>query len=697
MISGSGFSRKQVINTAKWLTIFVFGLFLIFVSATELKVLMSPGPLSMKHSSLSQCNSCHTKFADNYHWWISAAFSAANPVSDSNKCIACHSIKDAQLSAHNMSKTSLAQITNRLRTSKETDPNSYFSLSKFLSPMNNSKDNEIFCATCHQEHRSQNDDLKTISDKQCQSCHVKQFSNFQHGHPPFESYPLKLRNVIQFDHKSHFDKHFAEAAKEKQEPGQNERAAPQKCTYCHKESSDATAMTLKSFDQTCRACHLKQILGKDKAVGPKGVAFLSLPGLDLNTLRDKKVDIGEWPENSEAEPSAMLLRLLASKEEYRSFLKIIRNLDLMDLSEASDAQISAVEQFVWSLKKMVFDLLWSAKTNLGKLTASGFKSPLRPELLSGLTANISRDVLVGAQQEWLPNLRKEVLELRSANPNSTRQQPQKTRKNREKSRTPKSAQVAKAAIRNSGNGRWRVNPFGKLVKGDEQDGNAKSRDNLSPTEDVTPDNSASTEDNRNPASDDSDIDAVEQWGSTGGWYRKDYTIYYKPAEHADRFMRTWLQLTGSSSTTPDNNFTSEIFKKLSNPETPGRCAKCHVIDRSDFTETDKKATKSNRWKFSSRNEKKSRLTTFDHKPHLILMDDKGCFTCHTLKKSVQSGTPDLKSKNVIAESNFNHIEKRICEQCHTSELARNDCLLCHNYHSTTIQRKNLSDNLPRKN
>jgi hypothetical protein len=60
-------------------------------------------------------------------------------------------------------------------------------------------------------------------------------------------------------------------------------------------------MAVVPFAQTCATCHLDQIIGKERATGPKGIAFLSLPGMDLETLRSKNAPIGEWPELSEAE------------------------------------------------------------------------------------------------------------------------------------------------------------------------------------------------------------------------------------------------------------------------------------------------------------------------------------------------------------------------------------------------------------
>jgi hypothetical protein len=42
--------------------------------------------------------------------------------------------------------------------------------------------------------------------------------------------------------------------------------------------------------------------------------------------------------------------------------------------------------------------------------------------------------------------------------------------------------------------------------------------------------------------------------------------------------------------------------------------------------------------------------------------------------SYEQGTPE------IFVSNFSLVKKDLCQTCHTSGMARQDCLLCHKYH-----------------
>ena len=89
-------------------------------------------------------------------------------------------------------------------------------------------------------------------------------------------------------------------------------------------------MAVAPFEQTCAACHPGQIIGKERVSGPKGIAFLTLPGLDLQTLRKKKASIGEWPEASEAELTPFMKVMISRSERGRALIKSVDRLNLQD-------------------------------------------------------------------------------------------------------------------------------------------------------------------------------------------------------------------------------------------------------------------------------------------------------------------------------------------------------------------------------
>lgn len=173
--------------------------------------------------------------------------------------------------------------------------------------------------------------------------------------------------------------------------------------------------------------------------------------------------------------------------------------------------------------------------------------------------------------------------------------------------------------------------------------------------------------------DDADVDA-EEWAQAGGWYRQDYAIYYRPIGHKDRFITSWLQLTGPGAPRENKGAASSVFNFLTGKDAQGSCAKCHSVD-----DVPGKGRVVN-FAPATVQSKAGQFTRFMHEPHFGLMGDRGCLGCHALEKgrsplkSYEQGDPRL------FVSNFGNIKKDACQSCHASGVARQDCSLCHVYH-----------------
>ena len=116
-------------------------------------------------------------------------------------------------------------------------------------------------------------------------------------------------------------------------------------------------MAMAPFDQTCTTCHLDQIIGKERVSGPKGIAFLTLPGLDLETLKKKNAPIGEWPDASETALTPFMKVMIGRDERGRALVKAVDNLNLQDLTNASGDQIKVVTNLVWEIKGLFHALI----------------------------------------------------------------------------------------------------------------------------------------------------------------------------------------------------------------------------------------------------------------------------------------------------------------------------------------------------
>ena len=765
---------------------------------------LMPGPLASAHGAIEKCGACHTKSGSGKLSWLHGLV-AGDPLADSKACLTCHKMPDTAFNPHGASAEALKDSTQRLtKIAAETPAPRSARAQNAVFPTDGVLARDLYCATCHQEHQGVNFSLDKITNEQCRSCHVVKFGSFDGHHPKFENYPFKRRTRIIYDHAGHFGKHFPEVAKK--DPA---KRIPDTCSNCHNSKEDKRVMAVAPFDQTCTTCHLNQITGKERASGPKGIAFLSLPGLDLDTLKKKNAAIGEWPDASEAALTPFMKVMISRDERGRALLKTVDNLNLQDLTNASDDQIKAVTNLVWEIKGLFFALIsGKASDVLADLNiSSGAK--LSAALVTDLTASIPRDVVVSAHQQWLPNLATEMatrpvrqkqsslgtvitqssMAVLAATLSDGRQgapnvQPDSgmqffaadesdgattggrvplpsgtpraidARKDAEKAVPPKGATEETEGAKDKPDGGIKapsaaeqpsaeksVKPnSGSEVGGAPQDNaTGQTDDLLFPTEDELrgvksgsqdagksvqpaeavekPDGAKTKADSAAPAASpdanapagapaasgsgaaapqkaaapvitiESDIDP-ESWAEYGGWYREDFTIYYRPTGHKDKFVYSWLFLTGPQAPKGDTGPAAAVFDFLTGKEAQGSCTKCHSVDDIQ--------SKGRVVNFSppSVESKQGSFTKFVHEPHFSIMENRGCLTCHTLErdrpylKSYEQGNPKSFA------SNFAAVKKDLCKTCHNTGMARQDCLLCHEYHVNGVITPIMQTKLP---
>ena len=827
----------------------------VFVLSKGTLFLM-PGPLASAHGAIENCSTCHTKSGSGKLSWIHGLV-AGDPLADSKACLTCHKMPDTAFNAHSAPADVLKRSTERLTkiAAGRLQPQSARA-QNIAFPTHDVMARDLYCATCHQEHQGINFKLNKFTNEQCRSCHVAKFDSFDGDHPKFDNYPFKRRTRIVYDHDAHFGKHYPEVAKKDQA-----KRIPATCSTCHNSRDDKRIMAVSPFEETCSACHLDQITGKERVSGPKGIAFLALPGLDLQSMKKKNAAIGEWPDESEAALTPFMKVMISRNERGRALIKTVDSLNLQDLTEASDDQIKAVADLAWEIKTLFFSLISGRASDvLGDLNIGG-GAKLGANLVSDLTASIPRDVVITAQQRWLPNLAaemangpgtslrqqdgwsavttepvvtKEADAPRSAPPEATSQsddgqeapergpsaavsdeantakrdpQPclmrllgqclvfkapeEKTEaappgeaagltdtansKPDESKKTPSARQlpgamraglhdVAQAAAPDGAGGKTdNAKPEGGIETpsaGKQPQGKAtdQSDDLLFPTEDELREIKARNKDAGKSAQPDeapagaaagsypapanpqpkaaaaisieSAVDP-ESWAEYGGWYQQDHTIFYRPAGHKDKFITSWLTLTGPHAPKGATSPAAAVFDFLVSKDVQGSCTKCHSVDDVQG--------KGRIVNFSplSVEKKQGRFTRFIHEPHFGIIGNRGCLTCHNLEKdrpgeaTVKTDTANAKpdaavsadaaskadaaapgeaQANSIAAaastdtekgnspylksyeqsnphafaSEFSAVKKESCQTCHTSSMARQDCLLCHKYHVNDV-------------
>jgi hypothetical protein len=186
---------------------------------------------------------------------------------------------------------------------------------------------------------------------------------------------------------------------------------------------------------------------------------------------------------------------------------------------------------------------------------------------------------------------------------------------------------------------------------------------------------------------DSGVDP-EAWADIGGWYRQDHTIFYRPTGHKDKFIYSWLFLTGPQAPKDAVTPVAAVFNSFTGKDAPGSCTKCHSVD-----EVRGKGRIVNFGPLTAAS-KAGRFTRFIHEPHLTIKDDRGCLTCHSLAKdrtylkSYEQGEPKT------FQSNFDPVKRDVCQTCHNSSKARQDCQNCHSYHVNGVATPAMQTKLP---
>ncbi|MBX2804386.1 MAG: cytochrome c3 family protein [Hyphomicrobiales bacterium] len=725
---------------------------------------LMPGPLASGHAAIKECQACHTASGTGLTSWVNS-LTARNPNNDTLACLNCHKIEQQiAFYPHTATPVMLNTDLQRLRQVADATPRPPVSLVRDIAfPMAGLMNSPITCATCHEDHRGTEFDITEISDAECHSCHAVQFNDFDRNHPDFSTYPFKRRQRVKFNHVSHFTKHYPEIAS-KNEPG---RRIPDTCAECHTSVDNRDHMAVLPFDEVCSSCHIDQITGAERAVGPKGIAFLTLPGLDVETLNERGASIGEWPEFSEAELSPFMSLIIGRTPEGQVVLNTIDGLDLLDLTEATDDQVNAVAKLAWSIKGLFYSLLSGTASDVLTALNAAQGNQINPLLISDLSANLPRDVIINAQLDWLPNLATEMLERRAS------LDLQGESWNFAVAEQKTSAQVPSFRIDNDeivpgalatpprtidenlirlaqADGEWIIDENGRMVK---RSGGPDSAPppiegqppaqapapappaqvpavappaqlpvapppaqipaavppvapppavqapapavpainvNLNPGLEI--DAPALDTGNAPPAFApiESSVD-TESWAEYGGWYRRDFTIYYRPAGHKDKFIYAWLKMTGPFTSGNAAAPATSIFQQLTAKEAQGQCVKCHSVDSLG------NGGQTVNWAPSTLADKAMRFTKFVHEPHFAVMENDGCLTCHELNAQGDFTATYKQGNPAQVSANFATVKKDLCIDCHgTSGGARQDCLLCHQYHVQDVVTPIIRTQLPRQ-
>ncbi len=659
-------SLRRARGSVVWLVIaLTAGLGLILFAGSWNHRWMDPGRLTNSHAtSAAKCSDCHAVAANGHPAGVAVVPVADRHLTDSALCLNCHALGDHPFVPHSVAPAALAALTKKRATAPRdaTHGPLFLQVSQKLSRAEAHSD-ALACATCHQEHHGRNFDLKHLSNTQCQTCHATQFASFEQGHPEFTNYPYRKRTPIFFDHASHLRQHF----------GEMKENAPKSCQDCHVTDAAGRFMQVKSFAQTCAACHEPQIKGAGSST--KGVAFFRLPGIDAATLAEKGISIGEWPKFADGKLTPFMELLLSREPALGDALGKLQGIDLLDLTKATPEQLAAAEQFAWGVKTLLYHLVVDGQSYLleelkGKIDPAGVEIP--------------QAALAAAQQEWMPHLLTEVANFQSG------------------TKPPLPERAVPAATPASTPNEKPASGDDALLGGDDlsaaiaEPSPVAGDDDLSAAVAASPTPAAGDDDLSALAAEESApaavtpaptpavaVKAAEDWVAAGGWFwpKESFTIFYRPSRHADPFLVAWLDTTATMAGKTDRPIAQVAFQELTDPQAAGACMKCHTVDAAS-------AVRRINWQPTEAAPKQKRFTTFRHTTHLSLFGNTACETCHRIDPKADYAKYFRGDEGARAardpshfQSNFSPLPKTLCIECHQPKVAGDSCLLCHRYHA----------------
>ncbi len=275
-------------RTAIWAVSLSIGLVALILGGGQAKQLM-PGPLSAPHASQADCLTCHAGAAAADLGWLHQLVADIGPEDNAKLCLGCHDVGNNPFTAHTQPVEELRRLTALYDAGERVaKQDSLVHRIALQVPGKNPQSGQatIYCATCHEEHKGPEYDQTAIDNQRCQTCHASQFGTFAASHPEFSSYPFSRRTRIVFNHKSHFGKHFPKTREETTE----NRTVPSVCADCHEPGVQQRYMEIRPYEDMCASCHDGEITGVTRASGPKGISFISVPGLDVATLNERGLD-----------------------------------------------------------------------------------------------------------------------------------------------------------------------------------------------------------------------------------------------------------------------------------------------------------------------------------------------------------------------------------------------------------------------
>ncbi len=397
-------------------------------------------------------------------------------------------------------------------------------------------------------------------------------------------------------------------------------------------------MLSAGFEQSCSTCHLGEILGTGRAT-TKGIPVLVIPDLDLETLHQHGLNVGEWPQWADGEFSPMMRLLLQNGDPKIKHLLEDSDLELFDLSTVESEQLETITNLAWLIKELLFDVQTGGTERLKQQFRRTIQSPLNDVQVLGLISSLPRDTLVKNQEQWFPGLLDEIPAFRAGKINIFQPLSNSTPEPDQETDLEQTEQIDQS----------------KLVG---QKPRIKQAESCAPPESIAKSAAADTA-KTDPSLSNSYYPAIEtnpistvnsaSWNTSGEWSQSGSELRYRAVQHMDEFVKAWMDVSSAVDISYATGFTAH----LPDNGVVYMCLECHTREPGDEIN----------WRGLRPTNSRKNTGNFSHNIHYSLMTDDGCESCHILN-------PD-------EIASFGNMDKNTCGQCHQPGRAPAKCSICH--------------------